>query len=109
MKKSLTFLGLAFIIVGLVNFLFRLIPVPSLQGRTLWLVVFGVVGLVLIILSFVLKSGKKFFLWFGLGAILSAVLTFVLRYFKLDNNTTLLIIGLIIGLLLLIIGLIKRG
>jgi hypothetical protein len=109
MKKSLTFFGLGLLLCAFIGFMFRLIPVPMFQGKNLWLVVFGLLGLVMIILSFVLRSAKKFLLWFGLGSLAYALLIFALRSAKVDNNVTLLIISLIVGFLLLIIGLVKRG
>jgi hypothetical protein len=109
MKKSWTFLGLGVLIVAIIGFLFRLIKLPVFQGRQLWLIVFGVTGIVLIILSFIIKSARKFFLWFGLGSLLYAGLSFGLRIAGMNNNTTLMIISVILGLILLIIGLVKRG
>jgi hypothetical protein len=109
MKKSWTFLGLGILIVAFIGFLFRLITLPIFQGRQLWLIVFGALGIVLIILSFILKKSKKFLLWFGLGSLMYGILSFVLRILGMNNNVTLLIVSIILGLVLLIIGLIKRG
>jgi hypothetical protein len=108
MKKSWTFLGLGILIVAFIGFLFRLITLPIFQGRQL-LIVFGALGIVLIILSFILKKSKKFLLWFGLGSLMYGILSFVLRILGMNNNVTLLIVSIILGLVLLIIGLIKRG
>jgi hypothetical protein len=107
MKKSFTFFGLGILIVAFLGFLIRMINVPVFQGRMFHLILFGSFGLALIISSFIFKSGKKFLLWFGLGSLLYALAIFGLRVIGLDNNITLFIIALIIGLVLLIIGLFK--
>lgn len=107
MKKNLTFFSLGILLSAFVGFLFRTINTPLFQKAGLWLVVFGLLGIVCIILSFIFKSAKKFLLWFGLGALLYAVLIYGLRMLAFNNNTTLLVISLILGFVLLIIGLIK--
>jgi hypothetical protein len=99
---------LGVLVVSLIGFLFRLIAVPFFQKATLWLIVFGALGLVLIVLSFILRHSKAL-LWFGLGSLAYAVIIFGLRLIKLDDNLMLFIISLIAGLILLIWGIIKRG
>ena len=109
MKKSLTFFGLGIVVVALIGFLFRQINLPVFQGRSLWLIIFGALGIAMIIMSFIFKKAKKFFLWFGLGSLAYALVVFGMRVAGLNNNIALFIFTLIAGLLFLIIGLVKRG
>lgn len=105
MKKSFVFFGLSLLIVAFLGFLLRLINVPFFQGRMFHLVLFGVLGLVLIILSFFKRF--KSLLWFGLGSLLYALAVFGLRVIGLDNSVSLFVIALIVGFILLIVGLFK--
>lgn len=109
MNKKITFFGLGVLIVSLIGFLFRLIAVPFFQKSLLWLIVFGALGLVLIVLSFIMKSSKKGLLWFGLGSLAYALVIFGLRLLKFDDNLMLFIVSLVAGLVLLIWGILKRG
>lgn len=106
MKKSFTFVGLSILIVAFLGFLIRMINVPFFQGRMFHLILFGSLGLVLIILSFAIRKAKGM-LWFGLGSLLYALAVFGLRVIGLDNSVSLFVIALIIGFVLLIIGIFK--
>lgn len=108
MKKSITFFGLGLLIVSFIGFLFRLVNVPVFQGKLLWLIVFGALGLALVIISFIGRK-KSALLWFGLGSLAYAVVVFGLRAIGLNDNLSLFIIALIFGLVFLIWGLVKRG
>lgn len=108
MRKSLTFFGLGIMLVALIGFLFRLVNVPVFQGKLLWLIVFGALGLVLIVFALI-RKGSKGVLWFGLGSLAYALVIFGLRSVGLNDNLSLFIISLVAGLVFLIIGLIKRG
>lgn len=108
MKKSLTFFGLGLLIVSFIGFLLRLVDVPVFQGKLLWLIVFGLLGLVLVIVSFIGRK-KSALLWFGLGSLAYAVAVFGLRSVGLNDSLSLFIIALVFGLVFLIWGLVKRG
>lgn len=108
MKSKIVFVGIGVLFSALLTFLLKLSKGVFLNKPLNLAVIFGVMGLTLLVIGWVKKrESGKFMKFFGLGIMIDALLVFLLSLIKLTNNVTLLILFLVIGLGTLFYGAIK--
>lgn len=108
MKKSLTFLGLGVVLAALLAFFLRLASAQFLQVNLNLLIILGAVGLAVVVLGLVWRMNKAL-LWLGGGALVGALGSFLVRLTKFEDNLTLFVLFLVVGLVVLVWGIVKRG
>jgi hypothetical protein len=106
MKKNIVFVGLGIILTTILTFLFRLINAPFFQDKLKVMILMGIIGVVVLVIGLIWKM-KKVMIYTGLGALITAILMFLIRLIGLNDNVALMIIFEIIGLIVLIYGLAK--
>ena len=107
MKKGVVFFGLGIIITALFTFLLRLINAPFFQDKLKLMILVGIIGAVMIIVGLIMKM-KKVLIFGGLGVLATTIVNWLVRLIGLNDNVTLLIIFMVVGLVVLIYGIAKK-
>ena len=108
MKKSLTFIGLGMVFAALLTFLLRLVEHKFFQSNVNMAVMIGVVAVVAVVAGLIMKMNKTL-MFLAAGAAIVAALGFVVRLTKFEDNLTLFILFLVVGLVVLVWGIAKKG
>ena len=107
MKKSLTFVGLGVVLMALLTFMLRLIDVKFFQDNISIAVTIAALSLIFVVIGLI-KSKWKSAMWFGLGGFATAAANFLIRLTGFEDNLTLFIVFLVVGLVVLVWGVVKK-
>jgi len=106
MKKKVVFAGLGIVLAAFITFLLRLINAKFFQDNLNMLIVVGILGIIALVVGMIRRMNKAT-MFLGVGAIITAVAQFLIRM-AFNDNVSLFVIFLVVGLITLIWGLVKK-
>jgi len=114
MKKKVVFAGLGIVLAAFITFLLRLINAKFFQDNLNMLIVVGILGIIALVVGMIRRMNKATMFrentmrdCIGVGAIITAVAQFLIRM-AFNDNVSLFVIFLVVGLITLIWGLVKK-
>jgi hypothetical protein len=108
MNRALVFGGLGVVGAALLSFFLRLFEGRFLNDNVNLLIILGVLGLFLVALGLFWRGGKSL-MYLGGGVVVAGLLSFLVRLSKFEDNLTLFVLFLVVGLAVLVWGIVKRG